>query len=164
MQIKIRYILGLFMFFMMSCQARQTLYEELPEKFDEAGKVLSGEEIHRVFSGKTWEGYSQRNICRIFHEDDGFFMVVANRDGYFDTSRRKLVGKWWVEGNRHCIRLDRRQRNCSYCHVGRIEDKLEKDLCNKIVTDGKGGFKKISPTGKVIYHFQRVLTDNPYRK
>ena len=147
------------MIFLASCQ---TKYQELPEKFNEPGKVLSGKEIHTVFSGKTWEGQGMRNLQRTYFANDGVLIVVNNRQGYFDNNRRKLVGKWWIEDNKLCIRFDKRQPNCGTCHFGVFQDKLEKDLCREIVSDGKGGFKGISPGG--INRYQKILIDNPYRK
>jgi len=140
--------------FLSSCQ----IYQKLPEKFNETGKVLSGKEIHSVFSGKTWEGQGSRNLIRTYFAEDGFFIRVANRKGYFDDFQRKLVGKWWVENHKLCIRFDKRQPNCGYCHfgLGPVQNKLEKDFCQMIISDGKGGF--------VNEGYQKMLIDNPYKR
>ena len=154
-----RFSFLLCMIFLASCQ---TKYQELPEKFSQPGKVLLGKEIHSVFSGKTWEGQGVRNLQRTYFAKDGLLIVVNNRQGYFDTGRRKLVGKWWIEDNNLCVRYDKMQPNCGTCHFGVFQDRLERDLCCEIVSDGKGGFKGIFPGG--INRYQKILIDNPYRK
>ncbi len=164
MQIRIRHGLLLLCIFLVTCQTQPTLYQELPEKYNEPGKVLSGEEINRLFLGKTWHGRGVRNIQRTYFASDGLLVVVNNRDGYFDNSRRRLVGKWWVDNDRLCIRFDKRQPNCGRCHFSRIQAKLEINFCCDVVSDGKGGFKRITPSGREINHFQKVLVDNPYQR
>jgi hypothetical protein len=149
------------MIFLSSCQ---TEYQQLPEKFNKPGKVLSGKEIRDVVSGKTWEGQGTRNLQRTYFAKDGYLIVVNNRQGYFDTNRRKLVGIWWIDDNKLCIRFDKRQPNCGTCHFGVFQDRLEKDICFEIVSDGKGGFNIISPAGMALGHYQKILIDNPYRR
>ncbi|MCK4518026.1 hypothetical protein KAT92_04570 [Candidatus Babeliales bacterium] len=156
-----RFSFLLCMIFLASCQ---TKYQKLPEKFSEPGKVLSGEEIHSVFSGKTWDARVGRSFKRTYFAKDGLLIAVTRWQGSFDAYKRKLVGKWWIDDNKLCIRFDKRQPNCGTCHLGLFQDKLEKDFCKEIVSDGKGGFKAISPTGKVSFHFRKLLIDNPYKK
>lgn len=163
MQNRMRYSLLLLVMIVSLVHCQRAPSEQSPRKLFASGQPLSGEEIVRVFSGKTWDGSTYRGrLIRFYFGEDGTLIRVSTKGGYYDTTKRKLVGKWWARGNEHCIRFDKEQGDCRYCHLGLFEHKLDKDLCAHIIPDGQGGLKRVSLKGKTILHLKVVHDGNPY--
>ena len=104
-----------------------------------AGETMSPEQVQAAFSGKTavgknlGKGFELRDY---FHEDGAF--LSARRNG------RKLTGKWWAgKKGAICVRFENFQPDKNFCH--------------RIVSDGRGGYDRISKNGTAVIRYQQVV-------
>ena len=96
-------------------------------------RILSGDEVQSLFSGKTVKGYHEKKKYSFtsYYEPAGTFR------SYQGEVIEPRLGKWWVNSSGDiCIRWQGESQ----------------DLCRKMMTDDDGHYRKVlvKPSGKQI--------------
>jgi len=104
---------------------------------------ISNDKLQEIFAGKTAIGkhISKGLDIKDYYSKKGKFVSLRS-DGEL------LVGKWWLSKKRDGICV-------KYKH------KPDKMYCRAIVSDGKGGYKKIrAKDGKVLVYYEKLVKGN----
>jgi len=110
---------------------------------DESVTPISNDKLREIFAGKTAIGkhISKGLDIKDYYSKKGKFVSLR-------SNGEKLVGKWWVSKKRDGICV-------KYKH------KPDKMYCRAIVSDGKGGYKKIrAKDGKVLVYYEKLVKGN----
>ena len=110
---------------------------------DESGKPISNDQLRKIFAGKTAIGkhVSKGLEVKDYYSKKGKFVSLRSNGD-------RLVGKWWISKKRDGICV-------KYKH------KPDKMYCRAIVSDEKGGYKKIrGKDGKVLVYYEKLVKGN----
>ncbi len=110
---------------------------------DESVIPISNDKLQEIFAGKTAIGkhISKGLEIKDYYSKKGKFVSLR-------SNGEKLVGKWWISKKRDGICV-------------KYEHKPDKMYCRAILSDGKGGYKKIrAKDGKVLVYYQKVVKGN----
>ena len=110
---------------------------------DESVAPIGNDKLRKIFAGKTAIGkhLSKRLEIKDYYSKKGKFISLRSNGD-------RLVGKWWISKKRDGICV-------KYKH------KPDKMYCRTIVSDGKGGYKKIrGRDGKVLVHYEKIVNAN----